>query len=709
MKTIETIAEAMPAVPAQQEPIPGTAYSDTHVLEAPRLVTLDWVETTLWAHDCVLLGIDRADLALMFETEDGRTCSAWTTRRVGHQGWRVLVLAAFRPSRIVLGRFRRVRPGERQLGGGFTPHPSVAELPGLIVDAGGEPARPQGWSPIVSTTRELVERCAWFVPSTGRVAAVTWRRRRTLHPIVDYWIRPARHEGVAGLPLLECRVEFTGAEFASSPDRYSDDAHCGDDWCRLAMDQASAPTMRVRVSYARGDFDPLTEELVDGLLDGSTLPEPAGCTTRFDRRWLALGVMPQGNAARAAALVAECLDEAPASIWDARPGAQARSANQAGTQRFGASFGSLVRFVPPIRAREALRVIAGDEELRPVHWYSSDGTPIAHRTNPKLSTHNRRVDWRNTRDKLGLLEEPPKVGLASKRTTDDEQHSDDLGIAAFLALWSDPALEETIAHVVGLDSVDTQLLHQQTNSAARGVGRPMLSSANAAWLCAGTETGDVARLTIEGQIRAVLATWEGKAVMELDPTRPIKPVATLTGNASWALTDPRTGEPMRAAAPYEHAAVITGLIAAAQVVDEQHARMALALARELTTTVLSWVYFDEDGDPRWPFVVGCESGERDGLPLPAEWLIAGVPELDQVTKRGGSWSGWTIGAAVAALYLKQLGLPVGTKLGTIARSLVAWADDEAPHETGADVVDRMAAVPRTRSKAQPLALAGATA
>lgn len=706
MQTLETIAEAMPAAPAQQEPIPGTVYSDEHVLEAQRLVTLDWCETTLWAHDCARLGIDSTDQALMFETEDGRTFNAWTTRRAGHQGWRVLVLAAFSPARIVLGRFRHMLAGERQLGGGWTPHPSVAELPDPQVAAGGEPAEALGWSPIVATSRELVERCAWILPATGRVVAVVWRRRRLLHPVVQYWARSARHAAVdpesAGVLV---RITIPGTVRLELIGEDAEDVTLDDDGDQMPADQACAPTARVRAAYEHGEHGSLTQELVAHMDE----PEPAGCVTRFDRRWLALGVMPKGNAARAAALVAECLDDYFESVWDERPGAQARSANQAGTQRFGASFGSLVRFTSPIRAREALRVIASDEELRPVHWYSAAGTPVSHGTNPQLRTHNRRLDWRNTRDKLGLTVEPPKVAVLSKRTTDDEQHSDDLGIAAFLGLWSDPALEETIAHVVGLDSLDTQLLNEQRNSAARGVGRPMLSSSNAAWLFAGTDIGTTARLTVEGQIRALMATWEGKAVMERDPSRPVKPVATLTGNASWNLTDPRTGEPMRAAAPYEHAAVITGLLAAAQVVDEQHARMALALAREITTTVLSWVYHDEAGNPRWPFVIGCEAGERDGLRLPAEWLRVGAPELDKVARLGGSWTGWTIGAALAEQYLADIGLPLSASLRSTAAQLRVWLEFDAPDAPGADVVDRMAAVPRWRAQAQPLALVGATA
>jgi len=201
-----------------------------------------------------------------------------------------------------------------------------------------------------------------------------------------------------------------------------------------------------------------------------------------------------------------------------------------------------------------------------------------------------------------------------------------------------------------LDFADTQTINGWTNSAARGIGRPLLSLATAAWLFGKTEAGMLAKATCIAIIHNTLATWEGK---DVPAGRPIMPISTIKGNASWALFDPRTMEPMRAAAPYEHATVIVGCLAAAEVLTGSTRDTALGLATMLTKTVMNWLHRDLNDDLEWPFIVGCFDGVDDGEPLPNGWCVEGAPQFGLTRVPGGSWTVWTGATAFAVSYLIQ--------------------------------------------------------
>lgn len=677
-------------------PVP---YTRRYTLDSLTNATLDWCHLTVTRRDLDVISssID----SYVFETSTGKVFPAVVEEMVGHQGRRVAVLAEFGGNiTSYIGRFRK---GEHPLRT-FALSPTVERIQDPEVIFGDQVMDEAESSTPLQTPATRIDRLAFTAPTLDRLqpVAVIFRTRKSMHPVVDYHVRCS-----VKLPSDESfLVRFPGAVKISAidgSDQMDEVVISGDTVSLERSDQASAPTLRFRVTYAEAVGD---QSLHDMLLWSASSDSPCGYPTDIDEhRFLTLGLVPQGSIAWSERM----LDgfSSVSSLWAARTGAQARSANQSGTQRFGAAFGSVIRHLDPCQARAALRFVATDEELRPVHWFTRDGSPIGPGTNPKLRTHNRRIDWRNTKDKLGLTVEPPKVGAVSKRTTDDEQHADDLAIAAYLALWRDPALQETMHHMVHLDVCDTQLLHLQTNSAARGVGRPMLSTANAAWLLNGSVPGGVAQQTVVAQINAVLAVWEGKSVMAVDYTRPVKPVATLTGNDSWALVDPRTGADCRVAAPYEHAATVTGLLAAAQVVPTMEmSRTALGLAYNLVRSVISWTTVNVDGERVVPFIISVldvPGGPEDGNALPIEWRTEGSAEFLQICKPGGSWTAWSVGAMIALSYLESLGFVFSREEKRIASEIVVRILGLDPRDATYLVADRMAAVPESVRQAQPVA------
>jgi len=606
-------------------------------------VPVDWVDVTIPLDVYSELG-DESKGRLVFKTETGVRSPVVEQFRRGRQGVNVRVMGIFANS-SVHGSFVRDPQGIKAPP--FMRHPSVPEK---IVPTIGTLGYVFYRDELIrSNEAEELRRMSL---SDGDGVVVIWTRVRSMHPVVDVAVRWSRRSSDGYVP----EVTFDGlremhevAGFKSGLPTFAD--------------PLCAPTQWFRVT-----FDPAGSEhgFEEVLRSSASSAWPVGmCTEYMTRdepgaRWLTFGLMPQATWEHSADIwgaVRVMLQSG--GFYDKRPGAQALSANQAGTQRFGVAEGGYLDRSNVADSWLVMRAIASDEELRPIHYYEEDGSRLNVDDHLEFRTHNRRIDWRNTKDKLWFDRELPRVSLHSKRTTDDEQHCDELGIDAFLALWDDPALEETRRMMVDLDFADTQMLNGRTNSAARGIGRPMISLASAAWLFGDDATGKKASTACLVLARNVLRTWEGK---DVPGDRPIKPIATIKGNASWALSDPETGEPMRAAAPYEHATVVAGLLSAAQVVPEMHRAELYGLATMLTQTLMHWTHRNMD-DLEWPFIVACFDGDRDGLPLPDEWRVSGTPECAATRVEGGSWTYWTGFTAYAVRHLLDVFPPAAAVIG----------------------------------------------
>ena len=613
---------------------------------------------------------------LQFVDASGRRYPAVRHKSKGRQGASYRVCLPF-PQQVVEGRFEKAW---HQNGIAFQVSLSLIGAPDPYVT--GLPLRSR--TIVEESSVERVERLAF---ANDRETVIIWKRTKHLHPVVDYGVRWSRRYDDGWMPS----AVFPGTErLCLVPDsQWSDVEMAGNAVTPpMLVDGRCAPTVWLRATYpAQHDEYAIEQQLRETVSD----PWPVGVCRSYRRlhakgrtegtcRWLTLGVIPQGDS--------QSLPAAPGSvsIYAKRPGAQALSANQAGTQRFGCSEGGVILERTPIDAHGYLRQMAGDEELRPVHYYEEDGRPLDHAKWSGLRTHNRRLDWRNTKDKLWFEKEPPRVTTASKRTTDDEQHMDDLGIDAFLAVFDDPALEETRRMMLRLDACDTQLQGQRINSAARGVGRPLLSFANAAWLFGRDDDGILAGAVAELTVTALAANWEGK---DVPFDKPVKPVATIKGNASWALFDPVTGEPMRAAAPYEHATVVAGLLAAAQVIDDRPERqITYGLAEAIGVTLLQWRHAGADGQAEWPFIVACFDGARDGDPLPEAWRTPGSKEFDATRVTGGSWTAWTMPGVMALLAIQG-----ASKLPADVQATIAVLLDPPAQPTSRDaLISRFCAV-----------------
>ena len=628
-------------------------------------VPVDWVDVTIPADVYRELG-DESNGRLVFETDAGVRSPVVEQFARGRQGVNVRVMGIF-ADREVFGSFVRDPQGIKAPP--FLRHPSVPEK---IVPTIGTLGYVFYKDEVIRSNEaeELRRMCL----SDGDGVVVIWTRVRSMHPVVDVAVRWSRRSSDGYVP----EVTFDGqleahpvAGFASGLPMFAD--------------PLCAPTQWYRVTFEPAGSEHGFEQV---LRSSASSQWPVGVCLRYasrDRsdgaRWMPLGLMPQASRDHMESIhgaVHRMLDEG--GFYGARPGAQALSANQAGTQRFGVAEGGLLDPYDLEGSWRVLRAIASDEELRPIHYYDEDGSRLDLDAHREFRTHNRRIDWRNSKDKLWFDRELPRVSLHSKRTTDDEQHCDDLGIDAFLALWDDPALEETRRMQVDLDFADTQMLDGRTNSAARGIGRPMISLASAAWLFANDETGEKAAASCLVLARNVLRTWEGK---DVPGDRPIKPIATIKGNASWALSDPETGEPMRAAAPYEHATVVAGLLSAAQVLPEMQRPELYGLATMLTQTLMHWTHIDGN-QIGWPFIVACFDGERDGLPLPEQWREVGTPQCNATRVIGGSWTMWTGFAAYAVPHLLAVFPPAAAAIGDRIDEAVQLIDGLQMTEHGFD-------------------------
>jgi len=619
----------------------------------------DWVAVTVPQIELDELGItdkialgETDDLNLTFQTSTGQKFPAIFHRRKGRQGASYRVCMPF-PTRLVAGYMTSESPAKvsfvkaQSVMGIKSPTPVGLSLRSTTV--------------VEKSAAEIVERFAF---ASEKETVIIWRRIRSMHPVVEYGVRWSRRYDDGWMPS----VIF--------PDVQEMHLVPGHDWQDITIagnavkppnmvDSRCAPTVWLRAIYGEeGTEGPIETQLRSTVIDPAPLGVYQGYTQFAedadeiptfvgDARWLTLGILPHEDSAA----LDRALDEerlATTSIYDKRLGAQALSANQAGTQRFGCAEGGAIAISRPHDAERYLRQMAGDEELRPIHYYELDGSIVDPGKHMNLRTHNRRIDWRNSQDRLWFQTEPPRITSASKRTTDDEQHMDDLGIDAYLAVFDDPALEETRRLMVRLDACDTQTLNGRTNSAARGVGRPMLSAANAAWLFDGTDDGLLAQATVQLLLSALVNTWEGKKV---PIGRPVRPVATIKGNASWNLRHPWTEEPMRAAACYEHATVGAGCLAAAQVLRGDKRALALHMVKMIGETLMAWRYTSHEGgnvQTKWPFIVACLEGDEDGQTLPAAWKDDRTHAFTMTHVPGGSWTTWTMPGVLAYMAVAEL-------------------------------------------------------
>lgn len=664
----------------------------SYTLHAPTPRVVDYAEVVIPFEDLAELEASPGAMDLQFVDTSGRAWPVVVARGKGYTGISVRVLCSF-PEPIVRGKFEKAGPEIRRITEsqftGFLRHTSLINLPPLRVVGYEETSS----EVVQQSIAEIITRTAY---SDGHGSIIVWQRIRHLHPVVDYGIRWYRRSNDGWMPC----VRITGAEaVALTPDhRWKDitvrpQSNGFEVQPPAYIDGRCAPTVWVRATYP--SVEP--EDAISVALRATYSDRwPVGVYDAYKRlnadhppsedeqdsvaidvnghaRWMTLGLLPsQADPERI--IRSGITGHSSRSIYDRRVGAQALSANQAGTQRFGCAEGAVLLSYSPLDAYAYLRQMAGDEELRPVHYYEEDGTPLDFAAHRKLRTHNRRIDWRNSEDHLWFEVEPPRVTIASRRTTDDEQHMDDLGIDAFLNVFDDPGLEETRRLMLRLDAMDTQMLNNRINSAARGVGRPLLSFANAAWLfgAQGDPDGALAGALGTLTIAALAENWEGR---DVDVDRPIKPVSTLTGVASWLLINPDTQQPMRAAAVYEHASVVAGLLAMCCMLEESEARtLGLAMAKAIGTTILHWKHnHPETGVAEWPFVIGVLEGEQNGDPLPGSWCWPGTKEFSMTHLDGGSWTTWTMPAVMSMLALDHEAVPQD-----VLRALVEQVVDDGP-------------------------------
>lgn len=635
----------------------------------------------------------------------------------GAQGVAVRVLVPFKREGIISARIGTV-DGPPAFSD-FVLHPSIPDDPDPVIDS-------QEFVLATTVRGNAAEQLGRLVyESEDGNRTIIWRLSRTLSPVFRYVVRFTRDQ--LGDGTFPGSIDFgDGAQVHILPgSQYQGFRVQGSKLvCDLGhqLDYACAPTLRLHVTYPpQSDEGPIEERLradaprrwAVGRYVGYRQRGVAWPSATKLARVLTLGVGPESTPAAAKKLIAECRTRGRGmgSIYERRPASQNLVTSNAGTQRFGCAFSGAALLLTPAEENLALEVVAQDEELRPVHLYEQDGHVLRAMDHPDCRFHNRRIHWRNAKDKLGLPHEPPKKAKHSGRNADDLQHTDESAIDEHLSRYDCPALEETRRHTVELDAMDDALLNGRFNSAARGWGRPALAIANAAFLFRGDDTGTLAQGVAIATLHAALKGWEGGKV---PAGRPVRPMRTLKGVESWALVDPRTRQPMRVAAPYEHAECVKGAIALAQVLPDQQAREALGLAAMLTITCLHWLYTDAAGKLQWPFIVGVLEGAEDGDPLPSAWHVPDSDEFRMTHQDGGSWTRWTAPAAYAVPYLiEALGRPAMEAIGLTAELEQAAArvreqldvEDEALDDKLDDELYRMTAMPQSLEEARPLAFA----
>ncbi|MEO0479045.1 MAG: hypothetical protein AAF196_06150 [Planctomycetota bacterium] len=403
------------------------------------------------------------------------------------------------------------------------------------------------------------------------------------------------------------------------------------------------PTRRFRVVYPNEVDNPVAAD----LQRVAHLEPPAGMFTRYRETlgsWGPLGVMPKADQQISDHMV-RAVDDwlAEEHYYAARPFAQNFRTLDAGAQRFGVAMDP-VDLMSPLEARRVLRTIAEDELLRPVHWVDDEGRFLRAKDRRNYRTFGRVPHEPSMRRFANQITDDfggfPSRVTDSGRWADDLQHTDDLALHAYLALFDDDwPLEMCARQIVERDAHDRGHFNGWVDATGRGEGRPGLSLAWAAWLFGSDYTGITARNTMRANLAVLLQEWDAKDVA---PERPIKPYGTSNDNR-WATYD-EDGKRLPSLSPYEHGTIIAWLCAMARAeVDDDRKRDALFVARVLNDTIHGLAYRVNGTDLyRHAYVVGVPDGSDRGKRPPAEALVDGNPihERWMQANRDDSWVRW---------------------------------------------------------------------
>ena len=487
----------------------------------------------------------------------------------------------------------------------------------------------------------------------------------------------------------------------------------------LKVHHGVAPSFKLRVHYEQAnatiDADEMGESpFTTAMRELAAYDEPVGKyilygTNLGGARWLTMGVIPGFSTEILTSYLRETLEKLPSmeehpEVYSRRPHSQAYSTNQAGTQRYGWSATGAVFGMSPYAAYRFLRLSAEDEQLRPVHIYSSAGAHITPTTNPNVITSNRAIHSSST-DKLSLAAAtlPSRVSPASRRTADDQQHVDDITLHAFLGLFDDPDLMETQRHIINREAADSRIKNGWINGAARGYGRPVFSLATAYWLTQGTTEGTLAYATLKTWVDNLETNWIGASVLagpNADgPIRPVRVVGPGRPDPRMPSFRPDTGAQLRTIVPYENASCVAALVAQAIVLADDATRRTkcINIGFDVMQTICECIMDNSSGSLKVPYYVGFLEGADLGNAPPAAWLNERNSTLfdKYVREGGGRWTTWSAaGILLGQWFVDQgktlTGAAVARRLGAIETLLQDTKDDEFYRWTAVPLTGAMA-------------------
>jgi hypothetical protein len=640
---------------------------------SPIPVPADWVE----------IPSDRdvgpfADLIL----QDGRIAHAWRTGSAGRQTIFYHALVSDFGEEVVQGKLFPTKD-QRTPWDELPPHPSAVRFDVDIEDfVGVAPGK--------------------FVEDGGDLVVRVSPRFLPLHPIIEVDITLQRFSLVEDGGPVDIEIDFgPGATVVIPPEsagfldlsegptkRTLTVAPSGLDW-------GTRPTYTVRVFYDGPN------SFFDGPLKAAAAFGAPRATCR-PQRWFPLGVVPRTDYLVEEFFRSELLQwdlDEQKNYDDRRPFSQALVAGNAGSQRFGTSFDGVIFSLPPVEAYRIMRIAAEDELLRPVHWLDDDGELATAADFPCTKT-DLRVPFAPHSPNSDLEEViggwPPRTTPHGGRTADDDEHTDDLGLFAYLALvgrGSKP-FWDCLDQIMEREAADSRL-HSGNIEQTRGVGRSRSTIAKACWLRPENEAWKFVLSTFWTHVGR-MAEWNKASA------GPLKPIKTI-GPDLRILNGQRRGFML-----YEHATVVQALVESAHVLDGGERIACLAAARTIAETILRLACDGEDPWPKWlAYVVGVPhvgSGhdghatgempppgfETIGTPTHASW-VNGSP--------GRGWTRWAGRAAYLLLYLDDLE-GVDSAQAETARKIVEALESNLPESLGQRAEQfRMTAAPTMREEA----------
>jgi hypothetical protein len=538
----------------------------------------------------------------------------------------------------------------------FTAHPHVV---GMLGEAPNVPGGDLCWTEELAETPAVKRTLYCFEVRASGMFVYVERIAQTMHPVVTWNVSRVLRRTDAGtgaglrVGFPQCRQPVMQPESRwDLLGHYNQHLHLG-----LADEWGTHPVVTVQTLHDSRErlSDPITMELEGSADLGRPRARYEAWGEESADRWGVFGQAPGCDG-----VVEEWFrdrlakfDSALHRYEEPRPFAQALVSGQAGAQRFGVSMGGAFLTADPRVSHRALRLAAEDELLRPVHWVDRDGRFLRMTDRPTLVTLDRRPFDAHIRDTAWLDEfgpYPPQRTPVGGRTGDDPEHVDDLALASYLALHDDCwAIEMCYRQIVEREAGATRL-RAGWMPQTRGVGRSMLSLAQAAWLCAGDHTGETAKDVLTAKLIILREDWEGGRVIREHPERPVRPVRTIG-------PDPRAlGGRHRVFVPYEHGTVVAGLVAAAHVLSGDQRIESLLFASVIADTVLL-LAIEEGGEVWFPYCVGVPY-DRDGatgLLPPAGWDNPESPvHMEWVAGDADSgWSRWTGRVAYLRLWLDE--------------------------------------------------------